>query len=89
MKPIRFVPVDLSDLLVRVKLNKRFIYWEVGLVSCIRGLVITSFSSENFITAQQPDSGRSLQVSVSSLYNHRRVFGKFQNKLQKQWVQSL
>ena len=45
------------------------------------GLVITSFSSENFITAQQPGSGRSLQVSVSSLYESP---GEYLGKFQKQ-----
>lgn len=45
------------------------------------GLVITSFSSENFITAQQPGSGRSLQVSVSSLYESP---GEYLEKFQKE-----
>ena len=45
------------------------------------GLVITSFSSENFITAQQPGSSCNLQVSISSLYESP---GEYLEKFQKQ-----
>lgn len=45
------------------------------------GLVITLFSSENFITACQPGSDCSLQVSISSLYESP---GEYLGAFQKQ-----
>jgi hypothetical protein len=70
-----------------VKLNKKDLYIGKSVWSpAYGGLVITSFSSENFITAQQPDSGRSLQVSVSSLYESP---GEYLGKFQKQTPEAI
>lgn len=70
-----------------MKLNKKDLYIGKSVWSpAYGGLVITSFSSENFITAQQPDSGRSLQVSVSSLYESP---GEYLGKFQKQTPEAI
>ena len=63
-------------------MNKKDLYIGKSVWSSVYGrLVITSFSSENFITAQKPGSGCNLQVSISSLYESP---GEYLEKFQKQ-----
>lgn len=63
-------------------MNKEDLYIGKSVWSSVYGrLVITSFSSENFITAQKPGSSCNLQVSISSLYESP---GEYLEKFQKQ-----